>query len=797
MEGYQYRTSLSNASYCYVTNSAPATLIIINVWKGATSSNWSTPANWWGDVVPDINCEYVVVPDVSPNPFPILTGTETEEVRNIVIRKNASVTITGSATLQVRGTIYSDIANSTYGYLDGTDGRIELNGGSSHTYTGTDTAQIIAGSFFKIRTLKDLKISNPLSASVRSTANDTLNITGTLSFGPVNNSTLNTGNNITLISVSASTARVADITNNLTNSGNSINGNVVVERYINTGTGAGQHGKAWEFLATPTTGQTVKQNWMENGSFAATGFGTQITGSGGTGAGFDLYSAAPSMKFYNPGIASQWEGIANPGISIYNPNGYMLFVRGDRSIPGPWNPAIPTRLRTKGTLLTYNVTTPLRANAFTSIGNPYASAIDMTKVMAQSPDADQFFTVWASAIDGNFGYGAYVTYSLSGSSFVSTPGGVINNNIESGEAFFVQTTGGSGGNIIFNEPSKAGGSSSAIFRQQRGNTTKIAQLRTNLYGISGSSTYLADGTLHEFSDDFNTGIDGNDARKIFNSGENLSIVSGGKSLIIERTKTPVEEDTLFFNLTGVVKQKYRFEFVSKDLSMSELEGFVEDNYLHSRTPLNMEDTTMLYFTVDNTKESYAPDRFRIVFKALPVTITSVDAQPKGRDAQIDWKVIHEKNMQQYEVERSVDGVIFTKQYTIAANNTGSSNYTWLNENLLPGYYYYRIKSVDNKGIIQYTETLKVLIGSGKPQLTISPNPITNGIINLQMLNMPAGKYGIRLMNNLGQVIVAKKIERNEGSNTETINWNYGMSRGLYQLEITQPDGGIKIIKVMY
>jgi hypothetical protein len=65
-----------------------------------------------------------------------------------------------------------------------------------------------------------------------------------------------------------------------------------------------------------------------------------------------------------------------------------------------------------------------------------------------------------------------------------------------------------------------------------------------------------------------------------------------------------------------------------------------------------------------------------------------------------------------------------------------------------------------------------------------------------MLNMPSGKYGFRLMNNLGQVIISKQIERNEGSNIETINLARPVSRGVYQLEVTQPGGELKNIKVV-
>ena len=80
----------------------------------------------------------------------------------------------------------------------------------------------------------DLQISSPHGAAVDPMAksyngtsyNDTLNITGTLSFGNVNNVTLHTGDNITLVSNANGTARVADITNSdsTNNSGNKFDG---------------------------------------------------------------------------------------------------------------------------------------------------------------------------------------------------------------------------------------------------------------------------------------------------------------------------------------------------------------------------------------------------------------------------------------------------------------------------------------------------------------------------------------------------------------------------------------------
>jgi hypothetical protein len=269
---------------------------------------------------------------------------------------------------------------------------------------------------------------------------------------------------------------------------------------------------------------------------------------------------------------------------------------------------------------------------------------------------------------------------------------------------------------------------------------------------------------------------------------------------VERRQLPGKGDTIYMNLSGVRAQNYRFVFVPQGLQETGLQAFLEDHYLHTLTPINMGDTTRIDFKIENAKESYSQNRFDIVFKQaiiLPPLITSVEAALKDRDIQVDWSVIHEKNVEQYEVERSFDGVQFAKVSTTMALNKDSSGYNWNDQFVLPGTYYYRIKLIEKTGKVQYSQAVKVLIGNGKSLISIYPNPITNGIINLQFINQPGGKYGFRLMNQLGQIIVSKQIVRMNGSNTETIQWDYNLAHGVYQLQIIYPDGGMKVIKVIY
>jgi hypothetical protein len=164
---------------------------------------------------------------------------------------------------------------------------------------------------------------------------------------------------------------------------------------------------------------------------------------------------------------------------------------------------------------------------------------------------------------------------------------------------------------------------------------------------------------------------------------------------------------------------------------------------------------------------------------------------------VEWKVENEKNIQHYEVEKSLDGSRFTQSATIVASNNGARIYNWVDESVVPGYNYYRIRSVDLNGRSALSQIVKVLITKSHSAIAIHPNRITNGIVNLQLTNQPAGIYTVRLLNPIGQIITSKEMNLAAGSSTQQINWDYKLAHGVYQLQITKPDGVVKVIKVMY
>ncbi|MEO7046369.1 MAG: hypothetical protein ABI091_13750, partial [Ferruginibacter sp.] len=699
-------------------------------------------------------------------------------------------------TLQVGGII----ANA--GVLDATLGTMEFNGNSQTTN----------GSIFKNNTIQNVIVSSTGASTLTVTgvSADTMKITGTLSFGN-GNAKLNSGDHITLVSTANATANVGIVGTN-----NAIDGKFTVERFIPAL-------KAWRFMAVNTQpGQYIHDAWQEGEGtnlydVNKKNRGISLPGemTGFAALGFDLKSAAPAMKWYDP-ATDKYVGITSTNIPFdATKGGYLTFIRGDRSANATNSPVTFTTLRTTGKLFTGTMANiSVKPNVFQPVNNPFAASIDLSKIMQASGNKQTiFFYVYDPrlGVGSAYGYGAFQTLSWNSlsSTYEATPGQAsygapYNSNpnlIQSGQAFWVSSYTVTDALPLDENKKSVGSTGGMLFRQQGPDEGgKFAQLRTSLF-INTPDHILVDGTLQQVSQDYVNDVDGMDAKKLANPAENLSIKTANKLLVIERRAPYMTQDTVFYNMTGMRAQNYQFQFDAQGLSTFGTEGWVEDSYLHTKTVLNLEGMTTVDFSVTNVAGTYAADRFRIVFQAaagpLPVTIVSVKATQKDADIAVEWKVDNQSNMKEYQVEKSLDGNRFNNVGTIAANTNNASVYNFLDKNAPAGYNFYRIRSIGKDGQQTVTQIVRVLIQRGTPQITIHPNPITNGVINLHLINEPSGMYGIRLLNPLGQTIVSKQVSHADGTSTEQIQWNYNLAHGVYQLEVTRPDASVKVIKVMY
>ena len=432
------------------------------------------------------------------------------------------------------------------------------------------------------------------------------------------------------------------------------------------------------------------------------------------------------------------------------------------------------------------------------IGNTYVSAVDFLG-LARTNIPNTFY-IWDPKASSNGSLGAYQTFTLAGGWVPLLPGsygtGTVsdpyrsNTLIESGQAFFV-TTGSLAGSIGMKEVAKTAGLGINAFRPATG----IERLKTNLYAVASDNTAtVADANLSAFDNLFSNGVDADDALKLANTGENFAIVRNNTNLAIEARQAVVNTDTTFFKMWNMNMHPYRLEFIATDMNLPGLTAYLQDNFTGTSKVLDLAGTTTYDFTVNGFAASSAQDRFKIVYKQaaagpLPVTFISISANLTGAAVKVDWKVAGERGIQRYEVERSADGNSFARVGTVAAsgNNFSDITYSWMDATPLTGNNFYRIKSIGASGETKYTYIVKVLIGNVKPGYSISPNPVEGSIVNLQFKNQPQGRYNIRLMSSIGEVIFTSIAEHAGGNSTQLLNLPAAIARGAYQLEIIAPD----------
>src|SRR5690606_24901988 len=124
------------------------------------------------------------------------------------------------------------------------------------------------------------------------------------------------------------------------------------------------------------------------------------------------------MKWYNStiGAGGDWQGVTNTGDPLHNVHGYMLFVRGDRTVTTYNADATPTILRMKGTLFTPDNAPPavaVPAGRFASVGNPYASPLNLEYMRNNGhfSQLDNNVVVWDPLLNGSYNLGGWQTLS--------------------------------------------------------------------------------------------------------------------------------------------------------------------------------------------------------------------------------------------------------------------------------------------------------------------------------------------------------------------------------------------------
>jgi hypothetical protein len=111
---------------------------------------------------------------------------------------------------------------------------------------------------------------------------------------------------------------------------------------------------------------------------------------------------------------------------------------------------------------------------------------------------------------------------------------------------------------------------------------------------------------------------------------------------------------------------------------------------------------------------------------LPIELLSFSAIPNGSKVDLKWETVTEINNAYFTIEKSKDGIAFTKLIDIpgADNSTSYKEYVETDYQPYTGTSYYRLKQTDNNGVYKYFPMVAVNFDNQR-SIRLYPNPIDN------------------------------------------------------------------------
>ncbi|MEN9323469.1 MAG: hypothetical protein RL699_1249 [Bacteroidota bacterium] len=455
-----------------------------------------------------------------------------------------------------------------------------------------------------------------------------LTIAGTADFGD---------KSVILKSDATGDAAIGQVTGTLLNATS-----VTVERYILAGN------RAWRLLTAPlvaygSSNTTIFHNWQNNG-VVSEGTGVELWGPTGTGAVGSVdsttglaYGPGGSIKQYGTGWSEITDTKQTDLFTTTANKAFGVFVTGHFGSGNISNgAATATTLRPTGQLIKGNVSFPISSTTHTLIGNPYASPISPSAILANQTltinnvIVNNLFTniwVWDPKLSD---FGAYVNfdgvldaYSYEYSGTDGTGGSYSSGTaIQSGQAFFVKKDPAIVGPLTITlKESMKSDSVTNTFRNS--NSLAASIFRASFLKQTATDWMPLDGCIAGFYEGANAAADEADGKKMINTGENIGFVRNAVNLSSEHYPLVTAQDILYLKVWNTQQAHYKLKLNTEEFTMTGVEAWLQDLYTGTSQQLNLDGSAQDYeFDVDPTVSASSGNRFRIVFTNTALAVTN-------------------------------------------------------------------------------------------------------------------------------------------------------------------------------
>ena len=204
----------------------------------------------------------------------------------------------------------------------------------------------------------------------------------------------------------------------------------------------------------------------------------------------------------------------------------------------------------------------------------------------------------------------------------------------------------------------------------------------------------------------------------------------------------------------------------------------------------------LYFNVHTTNNPGGEIRGQIIFSNIvsgniPVELISFNASVKDNSITLSWTTATEINNRGFEIQRRNENNTWLTIGFIHGKGTSTEvqSYSFIDENLIPGKYSYRLKQVDFDGRFEYSNIVNVKIGSPLSfELSQNyPNPF-NPTTTINFTLPEKTNVNLKVYNILGSQ-VAEVLNEVKDAGSYSVNFKaQGLSSGIYIYKISTGSG---------
>ena len=157
---------------------------------------------------------------------------------------------------------------------------------------------------------------------------------------------------------------------------------------------------------------------------------------------------------------------------------------------------------------------------------------------------------------------------------------------------------------------------------------------------------------------------------------------------------------------------------------------------------------------------------------------------------LKWTIIADKDVDRFEVERSINNREFINAVTITQpvqlqvqqSFTANDDITNVSNDII----YYRLKVIGKDNAVKYSNILIIRKTQTKTQVTVHPNPATTNV-SVRFYAEKSGEVDVRMLDKLGQVILAQKKKVVTGYNTIQLSNLDKFSNAVYMIQLLVDD----------